>query len=172
MEAAGVTADQIDTSQPEVLIDAISKMYQESGGNPSVLGLDPQANGQAELWVLGMGGQLNDADGVPTLDDPSNIAGIELLKQVVDAQGGYAKVRSFTDSFDTFGENNQFVADQVGAQVNAQWYRTCWATTWARSRSVPCRSATRTVSRSRWRAGRPSSSRPRPRTRTRPAPGC
>lgn len=86
MEAAGVTADQIDTSQPEVLIDAISKMYQESGGNPSVLGLDPQANGQAELWVLGMGGQLNDADGVPTLDDPSNIAGIELLKQVVDAQ--------------------------------------------------------------------------------------
>lgn len=122
MEAAGVTPDQIDTSQPEVLLDAISKMYQESGGNPSVLGLDPQANGQAELWVLGMGGQLNDADGVPTLDDPSNIAGIELLKQVVDAQGGYAKVRSFTDSFDTFGENNQFVADQVGAQVNAQWY--------------------------------------------------
>ena len=66
-----------------------------------------------------MGGQLTDDEGKPTLDDPSNVAGIELLKQINDAQGGFAKVKSFTDSFDTFGENNQFVADQVGAQVNA-----------------------------------------------------
>jgi len=40
----------------------------------------------------------------------------------MDAQGGYAKVKSFTDSFDFFGAKNQYVKDQVGAQVNAQWY--------------------------------------------------
>ena len=45
-----------------------------------------------------------------------------MLKKITDAQGGYAAVKSFTDSFDTFGDNNQFVAGQVGAQVNAQWY--------------------------------------------------
>ena len=28
----------------------------------------------------------------------------------------------FSDTFDTFGDNNPFVADQVGAQVMAQWY--------------------------------------------------
>lgn len=122
MDAAGVTNDQMDTSKPDALLDAISKMYVESGGVPSVLGFDPSATGQSGLWILGQGGQLNDADGKPTLDDPSNVAGIELLKQITDAQGGFAKVRSFTDSFDTFGDNNQFVADQVGAQVNAQWY--------------------------------------------------
>jgi multiple sugar transport system substrate-binding protein len=31
-------------------------------------------------------------------------------------------VKSFSDAFDTFGDANQFVTDQVGAQVNAQWY--------------------------------------------------
>ncbi|VTR77734.1 ABC transporter substrate-binding protein [Cellulomonas hominis] len=122
MDAAGITPDQIDTSQPDVLVDAISKMYKESGGVPTTLGFDPQATGQGGLWILGQGGQLTDEEGVPTLDDPSNVAGIELLKQITDAQGGFAKVKSFTDSFDTFGDNNQYVADQVGAQVNAQWY--------------------------------------------------
>jgi len=122
MDAAGVTADQIDTSQPDKLLDAIGRMYQASGGVPTRLGFDPVATGQASLWVLGLGGQLNDAEGAPTLDDPGNAAAIDLLKQISDAQGGFASVKSFTDSFDTFGDNNQFVADQVGAQVNAQWY--------------------------------------------------
>ncbi|WP_309066889.1 extracellular solute-binding protein [Microbacterium sp.] len=122
MNEAGVTADQIDTSKPGVLLEAIGKMYQESGGVPTRLGFDPVATGQGGLWILGMGGQLNDDKGAPTLDDESNIAGIEMLKKITDAQGGFAAVKSFTDSFDTFGENNQFVAGQVGAQVNAQWY--------------------------------------------------
>jgi multiple sugar transport system substrate-binding protein len=122
MDAAGVTADQIDTSKPDTLLAAIQKMYQESDGVPTVLGLDPVATGQAGLWVLSQGGRLIDDDGRPTLDDPANAKGIELLKQITDAQGGFAKVKSFTDSFDTFGEKNQFVADQVGAQVDPQWY--------------------------------------------------
>jgi multiple sugar transport system substrate-binding protein len=122
MDEAGVTNEDIDTSDPERLIAAIEKMYEEDGGNPSVLGFDPVATGQTGLWIQGMGGQLVDADGVPTLDDPANVEGIEYLKRITDAQGGFAKLKSFTDSFDVFGENNQYVANQVGAQVNAQWY--------------------------------------------------
>jgi multiple sugar transport system substrate-binding protein len=121
LDAAGVSPEEIDTSQPDVLLAAIEKMYEEEGGNPSVLGFDPVAGGQAGLWILGSGGQLI-ADGKPTIDDESNVAGLELLKRITDAQGGYAKIKSFSDAFDSFGENNQFVADQVGAQVNAQWY--------------------------------------------------
>jgi multiple sugar transport system substrate-binding protein len=122
MDEAGVTADEIDTSNPDALLGAIAKMYQESGGVPTRLGFDPVSTGQAPLWILGTGGKLTDDDGKPTLDDPSNVAGIELLKKINDAQGGFAAVKSFTDSFDTFGDNNQYVTDQVGAQVNAQWY--------------------------------------------------
>ncbi|GMA94529.1 hypothetical protein GCM10025881_13530 [Pseudolysinimonas kribbensis] len=122
MKAAGVTDADIDTSNPDKLLAAIKKMYTESGGKPTRLGFDPVAGGQALLWVLGEGGQLADGNGKPTLDDPRNEKGLEVLKQITDAQGGYAKVKSFSDTFDTFGDNNQFVKDQVGAQVNAQWY--------------------------------------------------
>lgn len=122
LDEAGVTADEIDTSKSDVLLAAIDKMYRESGGVPTRLGFDPVATGQSGLWILAMGGQLNDDDGAPTLDDPSNVAGIEMLKRITDAQGGFAAIKSFTDSFDTFGDQNQYVAEQVGAQVNAQWY--------------------------------------------------
>jgi multiple sugar transport system substrate-binding protein len=122
MDAAGVTAAEIDTSKPDVLLAATAKMYKENGGNPAVLGFDPVGVNQAGLWLLGQGGQLMDDKGVPKLDDPNNAAAISFLKQLMDAQGGYAKVKSFTDSFDTFGDENPYVADQVGAQVNPQWY--------------------------------------------------
>jgi multiple sugar transport system substrate-binding protein len=65
---------------------------------------------------------LIDKSGKPTLNDPRNVKGLQVLKQITDAQGGFAKVKSFSDSFDVFGDGNQYVKDQVGSQVNAQWY--------------------------------------------------
>jgi multiple sugar transport system substrate-binding protein len=122
MTAAGVKAEDIDTSKPDVLLAAIAKMYKAGGGVPATLGFDPQATGQQYLWLVGLGGKLVGDDGKPTLDDPSNVYPLEVLKRITDAQGGYAKYKSFTDSFDFFGEKNQYVRNQVGAEVNAQWY--------------------------------------------------
>jgi len=122
LNEAGVSPDAFDTSNMDGLVAAVEKMYQGSGSTPTRLGLDPVATGQGGLWVLGMGGQLTDAEGKPTLDDPSNAAGIDALKRITDAQGGYAAVKSFTDSFDTFGDANQFVTNKVAAQVANQWY--------------------------------------------------
>jgi multiple sugar transport system substrate-binding protein len=122
LDETGVTADQINTSKPDQLLAAVKKMYRAKGGNPSRLGFDPVATGQTALWILGYGGQLIDKSGKPTLNDPRNVKGLEVLKQITDAQGGFAKVKSFSDSFDAFGDGNPYVKDQVGAQVNAQWY--------------------------------------------------
>ena len=122
MDAAGVTPDQIDTSKPDELVDAIKKMYKTSGGNPSVMGFNPVPTGEPNMWVLGLGGQLIDQDGKPTLDDPDNVYPLEVLKKITDAQGGWAKVKSFTDSFDVFGAKNQFVKNQVGSELDYQWY--------------------------------------------------
>jgi multiple sugar transport system substrate-binding protein len=122
MKAAGVTDADIDTSQPDKLVAAVKKMYKASGGTPTTLGFDPQPTGQAGLWILAYGGQIIGSDGKPTLDDSKNEKGLAVLKQLADAQGGYAKMKSFTDAFDFFGKNNQYVKDQVGAEVNAQWY--------------------------------------------------
>lgn len=122
LDQAGVDKSEIDTSKPDVLLGAIKKIYQANGGVPTRLGFDAQWTGQATLWILGMGGRLSDKDGKPTLDDPANVYPLQLLKQIADAQGGYAKIKSLVDSFDTFGGNNQFVKHQVGAQVDPQWY--------------------------------------------------
>ena len=40
----------------------------------------------------------------------------------MDAQGGFAKVKSFKDTWDAFGDKNQFVTDQVAVQTAQQWY--------------------------------------------------
>ncbi|MBA8795019.1 multiple sugar transport system substrate-binding protein [Friedmanniella endophytica] len=122
IKQAGLTDADFDTSKPDQLVATAKKLYQQKGGNPSRLGFDPVASGQPGLWILGYGGKLADDQGKPTLDDPSNVKGIEVLKQLEDAQGGYAKIKSFSDAFDTFGAGNQFVKDQVAAQVDAQWY--------------------------------------------------
>ncbi|GAA4166406.1 extracellular solute-binding protein [Gryllotalpicola daejeonensis] len=122
LDAAGVTPSQINTSKPDELIAAAKKMYKESGGNPTVLGFNPVASGQPGLWILGYGGQLTDENGKPTLDNPKNEKGLEVLKQITDAQGGYAKIKSFSDSFDMFGADNEFTKGQVGAEVDNQWY--------------------------------------------------
>ena len=71
---------------------------------------------------MALGGQLVDKSGKPSLDDPNNVYPLELLKKITDAQGGYAKMKSFTDTFDYFGDNNQYVKNQVGAELNFQWY--------------------------------------------------
>jgi len=169
MDAAGVQDADIDTSNPDKLLAAIAKMYKASGDVPATLGFDPQATGQVYLWTVGMGGKLVGDNGAPTLDDPSNVYGLELLKKITDAQGGFAKYKSFTDSFDTFGEKNQFVRNQVGAQVDAQWYPNVLSPYKDKVKLAAVRSRARTASRSRWRRERPSSSRPRPRT---PAPAA
>lgn len=122
LEAAGVTKEEFDTSKPEVLLAAVKKLYKETDGNASTLGFDPRMTGQAAFWMLAFGGALMDSDGKPTLDDPNNVKAIEYIKELMDAQGGFAEVKSFIDTFDFFGGGNQFATDQVAAQVIEQWY--------------------------------------------------
>ena len=90
---------------------------------------DPYAPGSASIWFTAFGGRLYGDDGAPMLDDPKNVEALDWMKQVLDAQGGYAKVKSFKDSMDVFGKNNQYVADQVGVQTWAQWYPNVLANT-------------------------------------------
>jgi multiple sugar transport system substrate-binding protein len=129
LDAAGLTNADIDTSNQTRLLTAVTKLYKASGGNPSTLGLDPNVPGSAGLWFLGNGGQIMDDKGKPTLDNKANIDSLTFLKQLTDAQGGFAKVKSFIDTFDTFGAQNQYVKNQVAAQINQQWYPNVLAAT-------------------------------------------
>lgn len=122
MNKAGVTIGQLDTSKPDQIIAAAKKMHAQSGGKPTVIGFDADIPGSAALWFTVFGGKVSDDTGKPTLDDPNNVKALTWMKQLMDAQGGYAAVKSLKDSMDVFGNNNQYVKDQVGVQTWAQWY--------------------------------------------------
>jgi multiple sugar transport system substrate-binding protein len=122
LSAAGVAPEAFDTSKPEEIVALAKKLYQEKGGKPSVIGFDGDLPGSAFIWFTVFGGRTNDETGKPTLDDPNNVKALTWLKQVMDAQGGYAPIKSFKDSMDTFGDKNQYVRNQVAVQTWAQWY--------------------------------------------------
>lgn len=122
MQAAGVSVDQLDTSKPDEIIAAAQKMYKASGGKPSVIGFDPDLPGSADLWLQVFGGQSMDDKGKPTLDSGQNVTALTWMKKLMDAQGGFASIKSFKDSMDVFGNQNQYVKHEVGAQTWAQWY--------------------------------------------------
>jgi multiple sugar transport system substrate-binding protein len=122
LEKAGVSLDQLDTSKPDQIVALAGKLQQQKGDNPSVVGFDPDLPGSAYMWFEVFGGGTNDETGRPTLDDPANVQALTWMKQVMDAQGGFAKVKSFKDTWDVFGDKNQFVADQVAVQTAQQWY--------------------------------------------------
>ncbi len=129
MSKAGVTAADLDTSKPDQVLAATKKMYSASGGNPAVLGFDPDVPGSANIWFNVFGGQVYNPDGSPTLNHPQNLEALNWLKDLMDAQGGYAKVKSFKDTMDVFGDANQYVKNQVGVQTWAQWYPNVLANT-------------------------------------------
>jgi multiple sugar transport system substrate-binding protein len=122
MEQAGVTVEELNVSDQEAFLAAVEKMTVLEGSNPTRLGFDPQGVSKAGLWMLSFGGSTIDEEGQPTLDNLKNAEAIEFLKKVYDAQGGFANVKSFVDAFDVFGDNNSYVADQVGAAIFDQWY--------------------------------------------------
>lgn len=122
MAKAGVTPAQLDTSRPDALVGIARKMYHASNGRPDVLGLDLDLPGSSAMWLKVFGGAPMDDEGRPTLDDSKNVQALTWMKKVMDAQGGYASIKSFKDSMDVFGDQNQYVTDEVGAQTWGQWY--------------------------------------------------
>lgn len=121
-DKAGVTAEDLDTSQPEQLIEAAKKMTVLNGAQPTTLGFDPDVPGSVGTWLEVFGGSVMDDDGKPTLDDPKNVEAMKFLTELMEAQGGYTEVTSFKQTWDVFGDQNQYATDQVGAATWAQWY--------------------------------------------------
>lgn len=123
LQKAGVTAADFNMKDPNEVLAAAKKVYKSSGGKPTVMGFDPAVSGgNANVWLFAFGGGLVDSNGKPDLNSAANIKAFTWLKQLYDEQGGYAKAASFVNTFNYFGNNNQYVEDQVGAELVQQWY--------------------------------------------------
>ena len=74
-----MSAEEIDTSNPEQLISVAEQLTTMEGNQPSVLGFDPDIPGSVVTWITLFGGRVMDDDGQPALDEPANVEAFQFL---------------------------------------------------------------------------------------------
>ena len=120
---AGVRPADIDLSDWDGLAALGEKMTRRDGGKLSRLGFYPKIPDFYPMWVKAAGGQILSDDGRTVgLDSAPARDALAYAKSVYDKVGGYPTVKSFNDSWDFFGEKNEFATDQVGIMPMENWY--------------------------------------------------
>lgn len=122
LDEAGVALEEVTTSDPRTMVDLGERLTELDGGRTTRLGFDADLPGSAAMWLILRGGEVQDAQGRPTLDSPENAASLTWMKELMDAQGGYPVIKSFKDAQDVFGDENPFATDEAGVATWAQWY--------------------------------------------------
>lgn len=123
LRSAGMSADDVDASDWDQLATLSQQLMKESGSDLTRIGFDPKLPEYLPLWSAANGGQLLSDDGLEaTLNSPENVEALEFTSSLVEQQGGWGQFKAFRDTWDFFGDNNQFVADQVGAFPMEDWY--------------------------------------------------
>lgn len=123
LDDAGLTLDDIDTSDWDRLAELSQQLAVGSGNDLTRIGFDPKLPEFLPLWVRANGGQMLSDDGrTAMLNSPEVVEALTFAVSVLDDQGGWAPFKAFRDTWDFFGGNNQVVADQVGFWPMEQWY--------------------------------------------------
>jgi multiple sugar transport system substrate-binding protein len=123
LDAAGLTIDDVATGDWQQIAAASKAMAAVSGGNVERIGYDPKLPEFLPLWAHANGGRLLSEDGrTATLDDPKVVEAVEFGASLVADAGGWAAFSAFRNSWDFFGEENQYAADQLGAMPMEDWY--------------------------------------------------
>ncbi|GAA1264299.1 extracellular solute-binding protein [Sphaerisporangium rubeum] len=121
-EDAGVGPTSIDTSDWDGLAALGEKMNKVSGGKVERFGFFPKLPEFLPLWAKANGADILSQDGrTPHLDDPKVAEALGYAAGLVDRQGGWSRLKAFTDTFDYFGAENPFVKDQIGMMLTEQF---------------------------------------------------
>ena len=87
------------------------------------IGFDPKIPEFLPLWAGANGVDLLSEDGTEAnIDDPAVVEALEYTASLIEAQGGWGAFKSFRDSWDFFGAENQFASNQLGAFPMEDWY--------------------------------------------------
>lgn len=122
LNKAGMTADDVDTSDWDALSATAKKLSQVSGGKVHRIGFDPKLPEFLPLWAAANGTNLVEPNGKPNLDDPKVVAALSYANSLITEQGGWSAFKSFRDTWDIFGKENQIAKRQVGAFPWESWY--------------------------------------------------
>jgi multiple sugar transport system substrate-binding protein len=120
---AGLSPAEVDTTDWSKLAGMAEKLTVTEGGKLKRIGFDPKIPEFLPLWVKANGGALLSEDGrTAQLNDPKVVEALTTTAGIVQASGGWGKLKSLRDSFDFFGAKNQFAKDQLGAFPMEDWY--------------------------------------------------
>ena len=120
---AGLQLSDISTTSWSKLAQVTKKLTVLQGGRPTRIGFDPKLPEFFILWAHANGATLLSADGLHAdLDSPKAVQALAFTKSLIDEQGGWARFKSFRDTWDFFGGKNQVAQDQVGAWPMESWY--------------------------------------------------
>jgi multiple sugar transport system substrate-binding protein len=123
LDIAGVKLSGLDTSNWPRLLATAKKLVKIENGKVTRIGFDPKIPEFFPLWAKANGVDILSKDGLtPHLNDPRAVAALQFAVSLINAQGGWDKFKSFRDTWDFFGSNNEIAADQVGAFPMEQWY--------------------------------------------------
>jgi multiple sugar transport system substrate-binding protein len=124
LDMAGVKLSGLNTANWPTLLATAKKLVKfDSSGKVTRIGFDPKIPEFFPLWAKANGVDILSKDGLtPHLNDPRAVAALAYAVSLVNAQGGWDKFKSFRDTWDFFGSNNEIAADQVGAFPMEQWY--------------------------------------------------
>ena len=123
VKEAGLSPSDVDTSDWSKLAGLAQKLTVTKGGKLQRIGFDPKIPEFLPMWVKANGGALLSDDGrTAQLNDPKVVEALTTTAGIVQANGGWNKLKSLRDSFDFFGAKNQFARDQLGAFPMEDWY--------------------------------------------------
>jgi multiple sugar transport system substrate-binding protein len=125
-----VPAAQAQTSNWDQLRATAKQAAVVQGGKVSRVGFDPKIPEFFIMWAHANGVELMSADGKSVhFDDPKTVQALEFTKSLIDEQGGWNAFKSFRDTWDFFGANNQVAKKQVGFWPMESWYWNVMAST-------------------------------------------
>jgi multiple sugar transport system substrate-binding protein len=120
----------LNPAKPQLLLKAAKQMTQVSGGKVTRIGFDPKLPEFFPLWAKAYGVDILSKDGLHAhLNDPRAVKALSFAMSLINAQGGWNAFKSYRDTWDFFGSDNQVAKNQVGAWPMEDWYWNVLAST-------------------------------------------
>jgi multiple sugar transport system substrate-binding protein len=124
LDQTHVSIGALNPAKPAALLAAAKKMVKfDANGNVTRIGFDPKMPEFFPLWAKAYGVDILSKDGLhANLSAPGAVKALTYAMSLINAQGGWNKFKSFRDTWDFFGSDNQVEKNQVGAWPMEQWY--------------------------------------------------
>jgi multiple sugar transport system substrate-binding protein len=121
--SAGLKATDLKTTNWKKLARVNKKLLRRSGGKVTRIGFDPKIPEFFPLWVKANGVDLVSKNGLKVnFTNPKTIQALQFTYGLIKAHGGWGPFKSFRDTWDFFGRDNQVAKDQIGAWPMESFY--------------------------------------------------